>query len=571
MNNRLFIACTIVCISTMSAYGAITFAPDDSDNLVVVSIQLSAPTTKMRKKHDALLSNKMPDDWIMDLMVMTACNEELSLADLYHFASVNKQYRKVALHEKFRISGQRELNDQFLRRIHKALRPDHSIVLWAAKKGYDPLFMQHERIMPLLNAPEIDPTAANFITALRTNEADGGGYTPVHYLAQRGHRGALDCIMTLDASLENCITPCDEKPLHIALQNGHMDVFLFFLYRMHNQPAWHAPTKYGDTLLHHVAFAGDLDFLQTVETFLKVAAHVDLITKDTINAVNQKGNAPLHHASQKGSWAFIKHLAIDKFFVAPPKNTAGRSPSDESLFYGNGEWIDNMRETQFYSDKTIADQSTRLQSYLWQAIKGNEPAMVEKVLKLGASCNKMVHNPTEEIDELPLHEAAYFGYSAVVSVLLKHGAHVNAKGFENLTALAWAVAENKPVVVRMLLNANANMNVLARITYKDDGIKIPLLSCAAFYGCIDVIELLINAGHSMHTPDDWHYNPLQWAIAGNQEIAVKRLITHGVLFDSPALECAQEHKRDKILAILKAEQRKRRAAADKIKPLPLQC
>jgi len=473
----------------------------------------------------------------------------------------------VALHEKFRISGQRELNDQFLRRIHKALRPDHSIVLWAAKKGYDPLFMQHERIMPLLNAPAIDPAATSFITALRTNEANSGGYTPVHYLAQRGHRGALDCIMTLDASLEDCITPRYEKPLHIALQNGHMDVFLFFFYRMHTQPAWHAPTKYGDTLLHHVALAGDLDFLQKLETFLGKGAKISLVTRDTINAVNQEGNAPTHCASQKGSWELLINLSRRNSYTNPPGNKAGRGIFEEGIFFGNSTMIDHLYDSTF-SDQSPQTQLTELQQHLWWAMAGNQPAMVEKLLKLGASCNKLVTNPTTTVSGLPLREAAYLGHSAVVTVLLKHGAKVNAKGPYSRTALVEALYNNDPATVKVLINAGADVNQLVFANRSVEGVKttfkMPCLSYAAASSYIDIIELLVSAGADIEAKDDtYNKTPLEWALAEKRKIAINRLLTRGA-------QIPNQEVNDKIMALFKAaqehgdeaEKQKRNAAAN---------
>jgi ankyrin repeat protein len=62
--------------------------------------------------------------------------------------------------------------------------------------------------------------------------------------------------------------------------------------------------------------------------------------------------------------------------------------------------------------------------------------------------------------DTPLHQAAAFGHSGVVAVLLKHGADVNARdALSGYTPLMRAVIEQRAGVARQLIAAGAKVNL----------------------------------------------------------------------------------------------------------------
>ena len=90
----------------------------------------------------------------------------------------------------------------------------------------------------------------------------------------------------------------------------------------------------------------------------------------------------------------------------------------------------------------------------------------------------------------PLHSAAAHDSPAVLEVLLKAGADVNAKGKGGATPLHSAAAFNpSPAVLEVLLKAGADVNAKPK-----HGGGTPLHSAAAFNPSPAVLELLLKAG-----------------------------------------------------------------------------
>jgi len=59
----------------------------------------------------------------------------------------------------------------------------------------------------------------------------------------------------------------------------------------------------------------------------------------------------------------------------------------------------------------------------------------------------------------PLHYAAFAGHSALVSLLLGHGAEINARAPNGQTALMLAAKNGQIEVVQLLVNAHATINL----------------------------------------------------------------------------------------------------------------
>jgi len=76
-----------------------------------------------------------------------------------------------------------------------------------------------------------------------------------------------------------------------------------------------------------------------------------------------------------------------------------------------------------------------------------------------------------------LQQAAYYGHTEVVKLLLEQGADVHA---ENDYALRWAAINGHTKVVKLLLEQGADVHV------RDD----LALRCAAEYGHTEVVKLL---------------------------------------------------------------------------------
>jgi ankyrin repeat protein len=149
---------------------------------------------------------------------------------------------------------------------------------------------------------------------------------------------------------------------------------------------------------------------------------------------------------------------------------------------------------------------------LYLACRNGSAAIVNKLLSSGANPNLGL--PT---GESPLMAAARAGNVVAVKALLAHGAQVNvAESAQKQTALMWAVAAQHPDVVRMLVEAGADIRARTAVTKRlvytgfryitappgessgtvfevPEGGFTPLLF-AAQQGNVESVRLLLDAG-----------------------------------------------------------------------------
>lgn len=151
---------------------------------------------------------------------------------------------------------------------------------------------------------------------------------------------------------------------------------------------------------------------------------------------------------------------------------------------------------------------------LMHAVRNGHVAVVS-ALVLEADGIALKNNP------FALADAAYFGYAEVASVLLKAGANVHTRAY-NDDALVEAARGGHVDVMRVLLDARANTNTLNELALSNAAyhghtqiVRMLLeagadarthggkaLVSASFGGHVDVIRALIEAGADVHTEDN---------------------------------------------------------------------
>lgn len=120
---------------------------------------------------------------------------------------------------------------------------------------------------------------------------------------------------------------------------------------------------------------------------------------------------------------------------------------------------------------------------LSQACVNTSPALIELLLKAGANPNLPIAT-----GETPLMTCAKSGNVDAVRILIAHDAAVNAKEpKQNQTALMWAAAEHHPPVVKMLIDAHADLQA-----HSKDGFTA--LHFAAREGDQETVRILLAAG-----------------------------------------------------------------------------
>lgn len=160
--------------------------------------------------------------------------------------------------------------------------------------------------------------------------------------------------------------------------------------------------------------------------------------------------------------------AASQFFARVMQDDVGRMRSLLEAFPG----LLNYRnpECEFQSPLLIAVAQDRLRAARFLLEGKADPDIVEP--RQGAT---------------PLHWASYLGNSAAVSLLLSHGASLEARELAGQTPLHWASRKNRVDAVRALLNAGADINAI-------DNRGASALMYAIEHNAVAAVEILLASG-----------------------------------------------------------------------------
>ena len=170
-----------------------------------------------------------------------------------------------------------------------------------------------------------------------------------------------------------------------------------------------------------------------------------------------------------------------------------------------------------------------------EAALAANPVLIDRLLAAGAD----VESPNPD-GQTALMVVAKTGQVDAARVLLKKGAKVNAvEKWRGQTALMWAVAQGHTAMVKELIANGADVNVRSivndwdrqvtgepRAVYRPAGGLTPLLF-AAREGCVDCVDLLVNAGADINYADPEAITPLLMAVMNMQFDTAAQLIRRG--------------------------------------------
>ncbi len=171
---------------------------------------------------------------------------------------------------------------------------------------------------------------------------------------------------------------------------------------------------------------------------------------------------------------------------------------------------------------------------LFHAIERDDCALADGLIAKGANVNAEAkpgmimwdadHSGCLPLEGMtPLQVAAYRGNAAMETLLLNHGADVNARGWGRSAALLWAVSPNVPLAaIKVLLNHRADVNARGSARWGAN----TALAFAALCGRLDVARLLGAHGAKLNLGNP---PPLSLAVGNGQHAMpmVKFLVTHG--------------------------------------------
>jgi ankyrin repeat protein/nucleoside phosphorylase len=141
----------------------------------------------------------------------------------------------------------------------------------------------------------------------------------------------------------------------------------------------------------------------------------------------------------------------------------------------------------------------------------------EAILLAYLSLGRVVIHAEDASGRTPLSWAAECGHDTVMRLLLEAGAEVNTKDYSGRTPLSWAPMSGRDAVVKLLLEAGAKVDA------KDHCGRTPL-SCAAEKGYQAPVLLLHEAGAEIDARDNIGRAPLSWAAGAGYEALVRLLL-----------------------------------------------
>jgi hypothetical protein len=158
---------------------------------------------------------------------------------------------------------------------------------------------------------------------------------------------------------------------------------------------------------------------------------------------------------------------------------------------------------------------------LHEASERGDIRAVQRILKGGLQVNIK-----DENGETPLHRAAFFGYSEIVDLLLKHGASVDARSYVTValtggdTPLQLASIKGHVEIVKLLLEHHANVN-------STDGLLLTPLHSAAWKGYTEIVKLLLEHGADVNAINKTGMTPLNLASNKHHTETVNLLLKYG--------------------------------------------
>ena len=242
--------------------------------------------------------------------------------------------------------------------------------------------------------------------------------TPLYYVAERGYRGLVDCLISKRSDEVN-VKGNYGTPLHAALGGAHADIAQLFLRYCVDVDV----RDYQDwTPLHLAAYHG---FLGVIRTLVKRNAD--------INARDSSGNTPLHRAmegfeepeSVQGRSLDVVEFLLEHGADPDAKNDHHSTPLHQASYYGSVKGAQLMLER----GANIHARSWKGRTPLHRVLASLDDAYDTLDIFVDTMRCLLAHGA--DVDALdddhatPLHLASYFDRVKGAQLLLEHGANVH--------------------------------------------------------------------------------------------------------------------------------------------------
>ncbi|MCA1321554.1 ankyrin repeat domain-containing protein [Bacillus tianshenii] len=355
-------------------------------------------------------------------------------------------------------------------------------------------------------------------------------FTPLHLAVREGHTESVECLLQhgADATAIRGVS-WQDTPLQKANDRGYSH--LTELIERHIQQE--APS---DSFSESLAGSSAEYNLFTASAVGDDEYVGNLLSNDSskVNTLDPSGRSALFYASKNGHESIVQALLQSGANPNLPEKDAPGGASLHASVSANHQTIVRMLLDQGADPNAEVEASGNA---LYIAMRNGNQELVEELCSAGGSisltdaCALGRKDLVEEILALrpsevnagdfgPLTQAVSEGYIAIVHLLLKHGAELNAPWYTS-NYMTYAMRFTEKEMVKMLLDKGADPN-------RSNWLGVSYLHIAAMLGKVDMAKLLLEYGADLEATDDEYCTiPLGWAAKYGQEEMVSFLLNHG--------------------------------------------
>ncbi|XP_056381704.1 ankyrin repeat domain-containing protein 27 isoform X2 [Hyla sarda] len=382
------------------------------------------------------------------------------------------------------------------------------------------------------------------------NATDYHGFTPLHLACQKGHQKIALLLLHYKAS-RDIQDNNGNTSLHLACTYGHEDCVKALVYFDVNSCRMDCGNEKGDTALHIAARWG---YQGIIEVLLQNGASTNVLNKRKETPLQCALNSKILSIMECVHVEDTRRQSITEVFVqslsqSPPRSadTISRDSSESSLSSLSTRQDDVKSK---YKDvekllRAVSDGDLEMVRYLLEWVDDDYDDELEDSLVGKEFCHPLCQcrscgpyqkklnriptnglgvNVTSRDGFTPLHIAALHGHSVLVTLLMKHGAHVDAKNGNRALPLHLACHKGHFEVAKLLMEFSTGKNK------KDMNGNTPLIySCIA--GHLEITSLLLEHGASVNLCNVKGNTALHEAVRRNHEGLVKLLLLYGAPVD----------------------------------------
>ncbi|KAK2842824.1 hypothetical protein Q5P01_013024 [Channa striata] len=372
------------------------------------------------------------------------------------------------------------------------------------------------------------------------NATDYHTLTPLHLSCQRGYQGVTLLLLHYKANTE-AQDNNGNTPLHLACMYGHEDCVKALVYYDVQTCRLDLQNDKGDTPLHLAARWG---YEGIIQVLLENGASTAI--------VNRSKESPLQCALNSKILMLLQSTqnshrlsAVDSPSRSPQASdcSSRRSSISSTSSLGSEAKPEGERVRHREVEKllrAVADGDVEMVRYLLEWIDEEEEEDEGEVQSEALLCHPLCQcphcAPTQKMSVLqagalgvnscnvdgftPLHVAALHGHSALATLLIRHGANVNARTSQSATPLHLASQSSHVQVVRFLLECNAKLNK------KDQFGNTPLIH-ACLRGNTETATILLQSNASVNVANVQGNTALHEAVRGGHQAVVELLLKGG--------------------------------------------